>query len=374
MKEFIKKHPIYFTCIAIAAFFIFVLFVAACCNHCYVNSNIRKNIDSLSVNFENTKTNIEIITKNISHECTQDKDAENVSQKLELLCSNIKDTISEIIQLYQKTFDANTVTFLVTFLSALFFSAFLTYIIQTSQQHRTLESKNDELGYKIKEAEDKIAKVDTQIKEVDTQIKEVDTQIKEVDTQIKEVDAKTKEVDDKIVKTDAQIQEVNAKTKEVDDKIVKTDAQIKEVDAKTKEVDDKIAEVEKDWNTKLQYQEYLLKVATERNSLTQVLSMVSVLGFQLASSGYIIKEEYITLAYMIFRKTQFVLKEGFKDIKDIRPEDKTEFMQIITDCITYLSIETLENKNPQKGLPMFTLLYKDLKGIRKKIENIQSHT
>ena len=353
MKEFIKKHPIYFTCIAIAAFFIFVLFVAACCNHCYVNSNIRKNIDSLSVNFENTKTNIEIITKNISHECTQDKDAENVSQKLELLCSNIKDTISEIIQLYQKTFDANTVTFLVTFLSALFFSAFLTYIIQTSQQHRTLESKNDELGYKIKEAEDKIAKVDTQIKEVN---------------------AKTKEVDDKIVKTDAQIKEVNAKTKEVDDKIAKTDAQIKEVDAKTKEVDDKIAEVEKDWNTKLQYQEYLLKVATERNSLTQVLNLVSVLGFQLASSDYIIKREYATLAYMIFRKTQLVLKEGFKDIKDIRPEDKTEFMQIITDCITYLSIETLENKNPQKGLPMFTLLYKDLKGIRKKIENIQSHT
>ena len=332
MKKFFKKHPIYFTCIAIAAFFIFVLFVVACCNHCYVNSNIRKNIDSLSVNFENTKTNIEIITKNISHECTQDKDAENVSQKLELLCSNIKDTISEIIQLYQKTFDANTVTFLVTFLSAVFFSAFLKYIIQTSQQHRTLESKNDELGYKIKEAEDKIAKVDTQIKEVD------------------------------------------AKTKEVDDKIAKTDTQIKEVDAKTKEVDDKITEAEKNWNTKLQYQEYLLKVATERNSLTQVLNLVSVLGSLLASSGYIIKEGYPILAYMIFRKTQLVLKEGFKDIKDICPEDKTEFMQIITDCITYLNIETLEDNNPKEGLRMFTLLYKDLKGIRKKIENIQSHT
>lgn len=318
MKEFIKKHPIYFTCIAIAAFFIFALFFVACCNHYYVNSNIQKNIDSLSVNIKNTKTNIEIITKNISHECTQDKDAENVSQKLELLCSNIKDTISEIIQLYQKTFDANTVTFLVTFLSALFFSAFLTYIIQTSQQYRTLESTNEKLH-------NKIVKINTQIKEVD-------------------------------------------------DKIAKTDAQIKEVDAKTKEVNDKIAEAEKDWNTKLQHQEYLLKVATERNSLTQVLNLVSVLGSQLASNGYIIKREYTTLAYMIFRKTQLLLKEGFEDIKDIRPEDKTEFMQIITDCITYLNIETLEDKNPQKGLPMFTLLYQDLKGIRKKIENIQSHT
>ena len=154
---------------------------------------------------------------------------------------------------------------------------------------------------------------------------------------------------------------------ELDDKITTADNKIAEVDAK-------IAEAEKDWNIKLQHQEYLLKVATERNSLTQVLNLVSVLGSQLASNGYIIKREYTTLAYMIFRKTQLVLKEGFKDIKDICPEDKTEFMQIITDCITYLNIETLEDKNPQKGLPMFTLLYKDLKGIRKKIENIQSHT
>lgn len=290
MKEFIKKHPIYFTCIAIAAFFIFVLFVAACSHHCYVNSNIRKNIDSLSVNFENTKTNIEIMTRNISHECTQDKDAENVSHELELLCSDIKGAISEITQLHSKTFDANTVTFLITFLSALLFTVFITLFIKNIEQFNKL--------YEIKT--------------------------------------------------------------ELDDKITTAD--------------NKIAEAEKDWNTKLQHQEYLLKVATERNSLTQVLNLVSVLGSQLASNGYIIKREYTTLAYMIFRKTQLLLKEGFKDIKDIRPEDKTEFMQIITDCITYLNIETLEDKNPQKGLPMFTLLYQDLKGIRKKIENIQSHT
>ena len=297
MKEFIKKHPIYFTCIAIAAFFIFVLFVAACSHHCYVNSNIRKNIDSLSVNFENTKTNIEIITRNISHECTQDKDAENVSHELELLCSDIKGAISEITQLHSKTFDANTVTFLITFLSALLFTVFITLFIKNIEQFNKL--------YEIKT--------------------------------------------------------------ELDDKITTADNKIAEVDAK-------IAEAEKDWNTKLQHQEYLLKVATERNSLTQVLNLVSVLGSQLASNGYIIKREYTTLAYMIFRKTQLLLKEGFKDIKDIRPEDKTEFMQIITDCITYLNIETLTENNPQKGLPMFTLLYQDLKGIRKKIENIQSHT
>ena len=240
---------------------------------------------------------MEIITRNISHECTQDKDAENVSHELELLCSDIKGAISEITQLHSKTFDANTVTFLITFLSALLFTVFITLFIKNIEQFNKL--------YEIKT--------------------------------------------------------------ELDDKITTADNKIAEVDAK-------IAEAEKDWNTKLQHQEYLLKVATERNSLTQVLNLVSVLGSQLASNGYIIKREYTTLAYMIFRKTQLLLKEGFKDIKDIRPEDKTEFMQIITDCITYLNIETLEDKNPQKGLPMFTLLYKDLKGIRKKIENIQSHT
>lgn len=328
MKEFIKfikKHPIYSGVICFVGLCIFVLFVAACSIHCYVNSYIQKNIDSLSVNFENTKTNIDIITKNISHECTQDKVAENVSQELESLCSNIKDTISEITQLHSKTFDANTVTFLITFLSALLFTVFITLFIKNIEQF------------------DKIHKIRTKLDKIRT-----------------EADTKIEKANNSIAKADTKITEAN-------DRIAEADTKIAEVDAK-------IAEAEKDWNTKLQYQEYLLKVATERNSLTQVLNLVSVLGSLLASSGYIIKEGYPILAYMIFRKTQLVLKEGFKDIKDIRPEDKTEFMQIITDCITYLSIETLENKNPQKGLPMFTLLYKDLKGIRKKIENIQSHT
>ena len=74
---------------------------------------------------------------------------------------------------------------------------------------------------------------------------------------------------------------------------------------------------------------------------------------------------------MIHRKTQLVLKEGFKEIKDIRSEDKAEFMQIITDCITYLNIETLTENN-KAGLKTFTQLYNDLKDIRKKIENMQS--
>ena len=313
MKEFIKKHPIYF----IAAIFIIALFFVAVCNHYYVNKESQFNIEYLSVNFENTKADIEALINNTSHKI-QEKETESIFKELYSLLIDIEKAKNEIVKQYRTIFDANTITFLVTFLSALFFTLFLTYIIHNVQQYWTLKSMNEKLH-------NKIAKINTQIKEVD-------------------------------------------------DKIAKTDAQIKEVDAKTKEVNAKIAEAEKDWNTKLQYQEYLLKVATERNSLTQVLNLVSVLGSQLASNGYIIKREYTTLAYMIFRKTQLVLKEGFKDIKDICPEDKTEFMQIITDCITYLNIETLEDNNPKEGLRMFTLLYKDLKGIRKKIENIQSHT
>lgn len=317
MKEFIKKHPKCFTCIVIAAIFIIALFVVAGCNHYYVNKESQINIEYLSVNFENTKADIEALINNTSHKI-QKKETESIFKELYSLLIDIEKAKNEIVKQYRTIFDANTITFLVTFLSALFFTLFLTYIVYNVQQYWTLKSMNEKLH-------NKIAKINTQIKEVDAKIKEANNRIAEADTKIAEVDAK-------------------------------------------------IAEAEKDWNTKLQYQEYLLKVATERNSLTQVLNLVSVLGSLLASSGYIIKEGYPILAYMIFRKTQLLLKEGFKDIKDIRPEDKTEFMQIITDCITYLNIETLEDKNPQKGLPMFTLLYQDLKGIRKKIENIQSHT
>ena len=308
MKKFFKKHPIYSGVICFAGFCVFVLFVAACSHYCYVNSNIRKNVDSLSVNFENTKTNIEIMTKNISHECTQDKNLETVSQELESQCSGIEDAISEITQLHSKTFDANTVTFLITFLSALLFTVFITLFIKNIEQF------------------DKIHKIRTKLDKIRT-----------------EADNKTEEANNKITEANNRIAEV----------------------------DDKIAKAEKDWNTKLQHQEYLLKVATERNSLTQVLNLVSVLGSLLASSGYIIKSGYPILVYMIHRKTQFILQEGFKDIENIHSEDKTEFMQIITDCITYLNIEILADKNTE-GLTIFTQLDNDLKDMRKEIENIQS--
>ena len=322
MKTFIKEHPIYFVGIGLAAICIIVLFFVAGCNHCYVDINIQKNIDSLSVNFENTKANIEIITKNISHESTQEKGAERVSQELESLCGDIDDAICEIIQLHQKTFDANTVTFLITFLSALLFTVFITLFIKNIEQFNKLYEVKTELDSQIVGANDRITKADTKIAEAN----------------------------DRLTKADTKIAEAN-------DRITKADT--------------KIAEAEKDWDIKQKYQEYLLKLAIERNNLTQILNLVSVLGSQLASSNYNIKPEYATLVYMIHRKTQLVLKEGFKDIKDIRSEDKAEFMQIITDCITYLNIGILTENN-EVGLKTFTQLYNDLIDIRKKIENMQS--
>lgn len=305
MKKNYKNHPI----IVIAAICIIALFFVAVCNYHYVNEKSQINIEYLSTNFENTKVDIEALINNTSHKI-QKKEMESIFKELYSLLINIEKAKNEIVKQYRTIFDANTITFLVTFLSALFFTLFLTYIISNIQQYWTLKSMNEKLHSKITK----------------------------INTQIKQVDAKIKEANDKIA-----------------------------------EADTKITEAEKDWNTKLQYQEYLLKITTERNSLTQIFNLVSVLGSQLASSNYIIKDGYPVLAYMIFRKTQLILKEGFKDIKEIRSEDKTEFMQIITDCITYLNFETLEVKNPKEGLSMFTRLYNDLKDIRKNIENIQLH-
>lgn len=307
MKDFYKKHSKYFTCIVIAAIFIIALFFVAVCNHYYVNKESQINIEYLSVNFENTKADIEALINNTSHKI-QKKETESIFKELYSLLIDIEKAKNEIVKQYRTIFDANTITFLVTFLSALFFTLFLTYIVYNVQQYWTLKSMNEKLH-------NKIAKINTQIKDVDAKIKEANDKIAEADT--------------------------------------------------------KITEAEKDWNTKLQYQEYLLKVATERNSLTQVLNLVSVLGSLLASSDYIIKGGYSTLVYMIRRKTQFILQKGFKDIENIRSEDKTEFMQIITDCITYLNIETLADKNTE-GLIIFTQLDNDLKDMRKEIENIQS--
>lgn len=283
----------------LASICIILLFICSFCNHNSVNRNCMINIESLSENFEETKTNIEILVSRSSHECIGEKNTESISKELNSLLFNIKNTEHELIKLFQNIFDANTVTFLITFLSAIFFTLFITYIIRNIKLFEELEG-------------------------------------------LKKDQAHTK--------------------KDISNKI-------KEAGKRIKEVDNSIAEAKKDWDIKIQNQEYLLKIDTKRNSLIQILNLVSVLGSHLASSSYVIKPEYITLVYMIQRKTQSLIEEGFEEIKTIRPEDQTEFYRMITDCITYLNIDSLRDNN-KDGLVAFEQLDASLGIIRTMINNI----
>lgn len=292
-----KRYPVYSIVIGIAVIGIVLLFICSWCNHHCVNQNNKANLENLSLSFEKTKADIELI-KNNSY-CMQETSAENVSHELNSLLNDIKDAKREIIKQHQDIFDANTVTFLITFLSALFFTLFVTFLIKISGQYEKLYDLRKELNDRINEA-------------------------------------------------DKKIEEANCKI----------------IDA-----DKRIAEAKTDWDKKLQNQEYLLSLGTKRNSLMQILSLVSVLGSHLASSSYVLKPEYATSAYMIQRKIQSLLKESFDKITAIRADDKTELMKIVEDCITYLNIEALRDVNTD-GLVVFEHLNNNLIEIQNKIENI----
>lgn len=131
-----------------------------------------------------------------------------------------------------------------------------------------------------------------------------------------------------------------------------------------------IVETENEWNNKLKNLEYMLTVYSERNNVTQILNLVSVLGCLLASSKYEIKSEYTTLVYMIRRRTQSILKDKFKELKNIRTEDKRELIKMIDNCITYLNLEELREKNSH-GLVAFQQLKGDLDEIKDLISEIE---
>lgn len=306
MKRFIKDHPIYAAIICIAAMGIILLFICSSYNHFAVNNNSQINIENLSISFEKTKANVEIIINNTQQGSFQEKNTEKVYKELNTLLIEIKNAKRELLKQYQNIFDANTVTFLVTFLSALLFTVFITLFIKNMEQF--------DKYYKLKD-------------------------------------------------------ELKDKTKEADQKIQKADDRITDADKKIAKIDTIIAEAKKDWTIKLQNQEYLLKIDTKRNSLIQILNLVSVLGSHLASSSYVIKPEYITLVYMIQRKAQSLIGEGFEEIKTIRHEDQTEFYRIITDSITYLNIDTLRDLNID-GLVAFEQLGTNLDIIQTMINNI----
>lgn len=311
MINFIKRYPLYSIVMGIVVIGIILLFICSCRNHHYVNLNNKANLENLSLSFEKTKADIELIKNNTYG--MQETSAENVSHELNSLLNDIKDAKREIIKQHQDIFDANTVTFLITFLSALLFTVFITLFIRNMEQFNKLYELRTELNDRITEADNKIEKANY--------------------------------------------------------KITEADKKIGEANGKINEADKRIAEAKTDWDKKLQNQEYLLSLGTKRNSLMQILSLVSVLGSHLASSAYVLKSEYATLAYMIQRKIQSLLKEGFDNIIAIRTEDKDELMRIVEDCITYLNIETLRDVNTD-GLVAFEHLNNNLIEIQNKIENI----
>lgn len=302
MKGVVRKYPVCFLVICFAFVGIILLFVCSCSNHYFVNKNSQIYIENLSNDFRKTKADIKVVIDSMSCGYIPENNMQEVSKELNSLLIDIEETKCEMIKQHQNIFDANTVTFLITFLSALLFTVFITLFIKNMELFRELSDYNE----RIKDADEKIENADSKIEEVDNRIAEVDN---------------------------------------------------------------RIAEAKADWDKKLQCQEYLVNIAAERNRLTQILSLVSVLGSHLASSNYVIKEEYVTLVYMIQRKTQSLYDDGLKNIKVIRLEDQNEFMKIITDCITYLNIDTLRENN-EDGLVPFEQLNGYLDEIQSMIKKI----
>lgn len=288
---------------------ILVLFAASWRNYHKCNEGVQKSVDNISKKLETI--NDEIVDNNSSR--IQKNQMKDITDNLSTLLVTMKDATCEITRQSQNTFDANTVTFLITFLSALLFTVFITLFVKNIEHFNHLHDLSKKL--------------------------------------------------------DITVLNTKGKIETIDEKIIEADKKIAEATKRINECDMKIYETKETWETISQHQIYLSTFASKRNKLTQILNLVSVLGSSLASNNYIIKEEYLTLAYMIQRKTHSLLEEGFKDLKVIQPNDKDEFMKIITDCITYIYIDMLEEKN-SSGLVMLQRLNYDLSQLRDLIRKI----
>ena len=302
-----KKHPIISTLICISIFFVVLLFVCSYCNHCSTSRHYHENMNEVSSCLKETKKNIKVC----AHcEYMPNIIRRNVNDELNSLLTELDKARNELVKQCQKTFDANTVTFLITFVSALLFTVFISLFV-----------KNMELYSKMNEFK---------------------------------------------IRLDHINEKTNSQIEEADNRIIRADEKIEDVK-------NRINEANEEWNNRIQFQEYMLKLETERNKLIEILNLISVLGSHLASSGYSIQQEYITLVYMIQRKTRSLLNEKFKEVKSISEKEKTEFTGIITDCITYLNIDTLREVN-EVGLVPFEQLYGELGDILLTIKNIPLRT
>ena len=118
---------------------IILIFICSFYNHYSVNRNSLVNIELLSEYFKQAKSNIEVVKSNMKYENNPTNCSGSISKELNTLLINIENAKSEIIKQHQNIFDANTVTCLITFLSALFFTLFLTYIIANIEQYSKLK-------------------------------------------------------------------------------------------------------------------------------------------------------------------------------------------------------------------------------------------
>lgn len=305
-KEHLKKHPIISTLICIAIICVVILFICSYCNHRSTNRHCRENMNEISLYLKEAKKEIEVC----AHcEHMPNIIRRNVYNELNSLLTELDKARNELVKQCHKTFDANTVTFLITFVSALLFTVFISLFVRNMEQY---------------------------------------IEMNEFKTRLDDINKRT------------------------NSQIEKADKQIRTADNKINELENRITKANEEWNDKLQSQEYMLKLETERNKLIEILNLISVLGSHLALSGYTIKQEYTTLVYMIQRKTRSLLNEKFNEVKSISEKEKTEFTGIITDCITYLNIDNLKELN-KVGIVPFEQLYGDLNDIRRLIKNIPQH-
>ena len=114
-------------------------------NHCIVNNNCKLIIENVSICFDDTKSIIEnaidSISKSPQHKSLSEDTLNQVSKELVSLQSSIESSKHELIQQKTELFDSNAITFLISFLSALMFTGFISLFIKSAEQYEKVEKK-----------------------------------------------------------------------------------------------------------------------------------------------------------------------------------------------------------------------------------------
>lgn len=166
-KKHLEKHPIISTLICIAIICVVILFICSYCNHRSTNRHCRENMNEISLYLKEAKKNIEV--------CAHCKHMPNIIRRnvyneLNSLLTELDRARNELVKQCYKTFDANTVTFLITFVSALFFTLFITYIMFHINKYCELKNLSEKYNVKIEKADKQIRTADNKINELENRI------------------------------------------------------------------------------------------------------------------------------------------------------------------------------------------------------------